>query len=65
MRYAEHRRIGKDGPVIVTYVDDAMQRRTIAVPFHRSGEVEVEELMQLVDQHVRLIPEHLDDGTGV
>lgn len=65
MIYKEHRRIGKDGPVVVTYVDDALNRRTIAVPFARSGDVEVEELMAIVAQHVVLIPPNLDDGKGV
>lgn len=64
MRYTEARRIGNDGPVVVTFVDDELQRRTVVVPFSRSGIEQVGELVDHVNASVRMIPPRLDRGTG-
>ena len=64
MRYHEARRIGNDGPVVVTFVDDAMRRRTVVVPFNRSGIDQIGEIVDHVNASVSMFPPKLNNGTG-
>lgn len=50
--------------MVVGFVDDAMRRRTVAVPFGRSTDENVSELIEHVNAHAVMIPSGLDDGRG-
>lgn len=64
MRFTEARRIGQDGPVVVTFLDDEMRRRTVVVPFTRSGLEDVGEIVEHVNRSVGMFPPKLNNGTG-
>lgn len=64
MRYVNTRRVGNTDRIVVDFVDDDMRRRTIVVPFNLSDDATVSEVVEHVNGRMRMIPDHLDDGTG-
>lgn len=63
-RYISEQRRTVAGHVVVQFVDDELQRRTIGVPFELSDAETLQALMEHVNSKVPLRPERLDNDGG-
>jgi hypothetical protein len=61
-RFYETRVVGNRGHVVVTFVDDHLRRRTVAVPYAQSVEPHISELIESICTMPPMIPPGLDDG---
>lgn len=61
-RYLSEVKRSRHGHVTAQFVDDRLKRRTIAVPFHRSTDDDMAELVDWVAANVPLLPKGMDNG---
>jgi hypothetical protein len=60
-RYISTARRAVAGHVVVSFVDDLLQRRTLAVPFALSDGETLQELITHAAENLPLRPPHLDE----
>ncbi len=63
-RYISEQRRTVAGHVVAQFVDDDLNRRTIAVPFHLSDAEMLQAIIEHVNRDVHLRPERLSDDGG-